>query len=80
MKEETKQQFITAFDKLYAETCEFGLDFPHTWMDGFQNMIRRGHTDHDDDNTYLREEEPNYSNYKAGAKAAMIFLSLKSHE
>ena len=78
MKDQTREQFGDAFQKLYVETCQFGSDFPYAWMDGFQNMIRYGHTDSDLDNSYSPEEEPNYSNYKAGAKAAMILLSLST--
>jgi hypothetical protein len=78
MTTNTKNSFCEAFSRFYAETCNLESDFPHAWMDGFENMIRFGHTDHDQDNTYLPQEEPNYSNYKAGAKAAMIFLSLSA--
>jgi hypothetical protein len=32
------------------------------------------HTDHDDNNNYLPEEEPSYTSYKEGAKAGMAFI------
>jgi hypothetical protein len=52
--------------------------FPVTWLDGFLNCIQHGHSSDDDDNSYCPEEEPQYSNYKAGAKAAEILLKLKT--
>lgn len=50
--------------------------FPGTWLDGFLNCIQYGHSSDDWDNTYSPNEEPAYSNYKAGAKAAEILLAL----
>jgi hypothetical protein len=41
----------------------------------FMNYLLHGHTDSDDDNTYLPSEEPNYSEYKSGAQAAMAFVA-----
>jgi hypothetical protein len=49
---------------------EFGST-DSVWVDGFVNYLQHGHTDSDDDNTYLPEEEPAYSEYKSGARAAM---------
>jgi hypothetical protein len=49
---------------------EFGSS-ESVWIDGFANYLLYGHTDSDDDNTYCPEEEPLYSEYKKGARAAM---------
>ena len=53
---------------------EFGTS-KSVWVDGFVNYLLHGHTDSDDDNTYLPSEEPNYSEYKSGAQAAMAFVA-----
>lgn len=53
---------------------EFGSS-KSVWVNGFTNYLLHGHTDSDDDNTYLRSEEPNYSEYKSGAQAAMAFVA-----
>jgi hypothetical protein len=49
---------------------EFGKT-DSVWVDGFVNYLLHGHTDSDEDNTYLPSEEPAYSEYKSGARAAM---------
>jgi hypothetical protein len=44
------------------------------WLDGFQNVLWRGETSSRNDNPYLTNEEPEFSRYKAGARAAEIFI------
>jgi hypothetical protein len=49
-------------------------ELSQAWLEGFCNYILHSHTDHDDNNNYLPEEEPSYTSYKEGAKAAMAFI------
>lgn len=52
-------------------------DYP-VWWDGFSNVIMRGETSHDDDNTYGVREQPEHDEYKRGAIAAESLLANKT--
>jgi hypothetical protein len=71
MNESAKHHLSKAAQAFYDALAN-EPDFPGAWLDGFLNCIQHGHSSHDDP-----EEEPQYSNYKAGAKAAEILLKLK---
>jgi hypothetical protein len=53
-------------------------ELSQAWLEGFCNYILHSHTDHDDNNNYLPEEEPSYTSYKEGAKAGMAFIKLNA--
>lgn len=63
----------------FCDALDCNPFLPGEWLDGFRNVIHSGQSSHDDDNSYLPQEEPAYSNYKKGAKAAESFLSCKLH-
>ena len=82
MTNKTRDRFVKLVQQLESDCMRnFKEDeFPHYWITGFLNMLAYGHTDSDDDNSFCKEEEPHYSTYKAGAKAAMILLECKYYE
>ena len=47
------------------------------WLDGFQDVLLRGHSSHSDDNPYDRDEHSKerhaYEQYQQGALAAEMF-------
>jgi hypothetical protein len=65
--EETKNKLRKVAQVIYDE---FGKT-DSVWVDGFINYLLHGHTDSDDGNSYLPQEEPWHSEYKSGARAAM---------
>jgi hypothetical protein len=65
--------FQTALKKC-ARELETTPGYP-IWIDGFSNTVLRGHTAHDDDNSYDRFHEPKqHREYRAGALAARSLL------
>jgi hypothetical protein len=75
MNTETRKAFAQLVHQFHDETALLDYDFPHPWMSGFLNVIVYGETDHDDDNPYDQgHEQTSHSNYKKGARAAMILL------
>jgi hypothetical protein len=50
------------------------------WLDGFENTLTLGHSSSDHDNPYFKTEEPAYSQYKAGAKAAELFSKTQNQK
>jgi hypothetical protein len=74
MRAVTNRKFRVALERFYEQLAELD-DFPQTWIDGFYNVIRFGESAHPDDNPYEPGyEEPLYSNYRDGARAAESLL------
>jgi hypothetical protein len=64
-------EIVTAFQNDLMSFDELSQE----WLEGFCNYLLHSHTDQDDDNNYDPSvEKPQYTSYKAGAKAGMEFI------
>ena len=70
MNQEALKRFVILFEDFHRVVCALGNEFPQGWTDGFLTVIAHGKTSDADDNIYLPNEEPGYTNYKTGARAA----------
>jgi hypothetical protein len=81
IREDKRTKFFSIVTAFQNDLMDFD-ELSQAWLQGFCNYLLHSHTDHDDDNNYLPQEEPNYTSYKEGAKAGMAFIkrSHKEHE